>query len=72
MSVAEIKTALAELSPAEQAEIVEYFGEIYRPVDTDVLAESVEEADRRMEEIRTGKVQTLSWDEFWVAVKRED
>lgn len=72
MSAIEIQHALAKLPTEERGSLAAWLLEILPPHGTeDALAEGVEEAARRREEIESGRVQSTSSDEVWSAIARE-
>ena len=72
MSATEIRNVLAKLPVKERGSVAAWLLETLPPHGTeDGVAEGIEEAARRREEIDFGRVQPTSSDEFWAAIARE-
>jgi hypothetical protein len=67
MSIAQIREQIEELSYEERVELSEWL-QITTPVeDDDAYYEAL--AEKRSEELRTGKARLLSEEEFWAGVE---
>ena len=72
MSATEIQDAVAKLPLKERGSLAVWLLETLPPHGTeDGTEEGLEEAERRRAEIDSGKVKTVSADEFWAAIARE-
>lgn len=63
LSVDEIEAAAAQLSADEREELIQRLIELENPADPEVEAAWEDEIARRLEEVRSGKVQCLDGDE---------
>jgi putative addiction module component (TIGR02574 family) len=67
MSLTEVKQQVTHFSAEERAELQEFLSSLE---DSDTLSPTwKDEIERRREEVRSGKVQTLSHEEFWKRVR---
>jgi putative addiction module component (TIGR02574 family) len=72
MSIAEIQSATAELSEKERGNLVTWLLDSLPPHGNDnANDESVCEAERRLQEIESGKTALLGEDDFWNSVHHE-
>jgi len=72
MSVAEIQSAILNLSQQEQGNLAAWLLDELPPHSSeDAAGETVEEAARRREELDSGKKLVLSSEEFWDSIQRE-
>ena len=72
MIAAEIQRALAKLPLKERGTVAAWLLDSLPPHGSDDgLAEGIEEAARRRDEIDSGRVQPISADEFWAAIAGE-
>ena len=71
MSIAEIQKAVSDLPEVERGTLAAWLLDSLPPHShEDASAESIEEAARRREELDSGRLRPLSWDEFWASVER--
>jgi len=63
LSLDEIEAAAARLSADEREELIQRLIELENPADPEVEAAWDDEIARRLEEVRSGKVQCLDGDE---------
>jgi len=63
LSLDQIEAAAARLNPAEREELLQRLIELEHPADPDVEAAWDAEIARRLEEVRSGKVQLLDGEE---------
>lgn len=69
MSVAQIQEQILELSEAERIQLAEWLRDSIPDEEDDAyLQETIAIAQRRSEELRTGKVKGLTEEEFWARV----
>ena len=72
MSVAEIQQSVAGLTEKEQADLAAWLLSLLPPASgDDATEESFAEAERRRNELDSGKVQPLTSQEFWSGIERE-
>jgi putative addiction module component (TIGR02574 family) len=72
MSLNQIKDAVAELPDKERGALAAWLLDSLPPNNgEDASAEGIAEADRRREELDSGRVKPVSADEFWASVERE-
>ena len=70
-AVAHIPEEAEQLSPAERAELADRFVvKLVHDVPPDIEAAQIAEVRRRMEEVRTGKVETIPGDEALARVRQ--
>lgn len=63
MSVAQIREQIQELSEAERIELAEWLSDSLSGSDNAYLQETIAIAERRSEELRSGKVKGVPWEE---------
>ena len=63
LSLDEIEAAAARLSADERGELVQFLIDLDHPADPEVEAAWDREINRRLEEVRSGKVQLLDGEE---------
>ena len=69
MSIAEIQTAVSDLSELERGTLASWLLDSLPPHShEDASAEGLEEATRRRESLEAGQERPLTSDEFWAAV----
>jgi putative addiction module component (TIGR02574 family) len=72
MSVAEIQKNASSLPEKERAKLAAWLLDSLPPAaGDDASAESLEEADRRREELDSGRVQPVPEKEFWAGIDLE-
>ncbi len=71
-SIAHIREQIDELSPADRQELSAWLQETTSEEDDDeaYLQEGIALAEKRSEEMRTGKARLLSEEEFWAGVEQ--
>jgi hypothetical protein len=71
MSIGEIQNAIADLPELERGTLAAWLLDSLPPHSPeDASAEGVEEAMRRRDELDSGRVRSLSSDEFWASIER--
>jgi putative addiction module component (TIGR02574 family) len=72
MSVIEIRNVISALTEKDRAELAAWIlDSLTEHGDEDALAESIAEADRRREDLESGRSSLLSESEFWSRVERK-
>jgi hypothetical protein len=72
MSLSQIKDAVADLPDKERGALAAWLLDSLPPNNgEDASAEGIAEAVRRREELDSGRVQSVSAEEFWSSVERE-
>ena len=72
MSMAEIQSAVAELSDRERGTLAAWLLHSLPPHSgEDSSADTLREAVRRRDELDSGAVKAISSEEFWTAIDRE-
>jgi putative addiction module component (TIGR02574 family) len=72
MSLSQIRDAVAELPDKERGALAAWLlDSLPSNSGEDASAEGIAEAVRRREELDSGRVQTISSEEFWASVDRE-
>ena len=72
MSMAEIQSAVAELSDSERGKLAAWLLHSLPPHSgKDSSTDTLREAVRRSEELDSGAVKAISSEEFWAAIARE-
>ncbi len=67
MSVKELEAEILKLAPKDQAYL---FDKLVHVLEAEEESLTIEELDRRSEELRSGRVQGVSPDEMFSAAKR--
>lgn len=72
MSLAEVQIAASDLPEQERGSLAAWLLKSLPPHSgKDASVQSIEEAARRRDELDSGRVKTLSSDEFWAAVDED-
>jgi hypothetical protein len=72
MSLNQIKDAVAELPDKERGALAAWLLDSLPPhTSEDASADAITEAVRRREELDSGRVRSVSADEFWASIERE-
>jgi putative addiction module component (TIGR02574 family) len=70
MSLAELKASLSAMPLSERAELAHYLLHTLEPAESDAKAEWLALAEKRMEEVRAGKVVGIPADQVMESLRR--
>jgi hypothetical protein len=72
MSAVEIKSVISALPEKDRADLAAWLlDSLTEHGDDDALAESIAEADRRREDLKSGQANLMSDGEFWSRIERK-